>query len=533
MSEQKKKTKFGWKKPFAWFKGLKKSRKILVLLLLVLIAFGFMRWQKSDEQEVPMIDEFPMSYQEVPVERGEVKRTIYVTGHATADQEQIVTGVPDEKVLRVNFKEGDSVKKGDIIYELDDTEARMNYQLQLLQYEKMVSENGSQNTGSNQIVIGASGELKELNIDRGTEVTPDTVVALIENKDYLEVRNALSINDYALFNEGDAVQVYFPQFMSFLEGKISKIDSADTPIGGGGRVRYVTIVFENPGGLDDGQKAIIQTEKDGRTIVAMGSGLTRFVEAIEVKAGVRGTISSVKVSVGDIVSPQTVLAEVDASSAKIGALEQKMELQKAKLALGEAKDLLDQYVVRAEFDGTLIELNATQGETLSAVEDAAVIASVGQLKMKVVIDEYDIGQVYVGQKADVYFTAFGNEAFSGEVSKVGQRGEVENGSVNFRAEIQIEGNDRIKPGMSGDADIFVEKKEDVLRVPREAITIMDEGLGIVQQLNAEGEPEPLEVTTGAEGDTYVEILSGLSEGDLVVLLNGNGGQNFASMNMMY
>lgn len=533
MSEIEKKKKFGWKKPFTWFKGLKKSRKLLLLFIVVLLIFGYTRLSKEDVVEVPPMDEFAVSYQEIPVERGEVKRTIYVTGHATADKEQIVSGVPDEKVLQVNFKEGDSVKKGDIIYKLDDTEARMNYQLQSLQYEKMISEGGVSSTGSNQIVVGTSGELKELNIVKGSEVTPDTVVALIQKKDYIEVRNALSVNDYVLFKEGETVKVYFPQFISFLEGTISKIDSADTPITGGGRVRYVTVLIKNPGGLDAGQKAIIQTEKNGRTVVAMGSDLTRFAEDIEIQAGVRGTIASVKAVEGDIVNTQTVLAEVDPSSAKIGVLEQKMEIQKAKLALEEAKKLLDQYVVRAEFDGTLIELNASQGELLSSSEDAAVIASVDQLKMKVVIDEYDIGQVFVGQKAEVYFTAFGNEAFSGVVNKVGQRGETENGSVNFRAEIQIEGNDRIKPGMSGDADIFVEKKDDVLRVPREAITIMDEGLGIVQKLNAEGQPEPFEVGTGAEGDTFVEIVSDLSEGDLIVLLNGSGGQNFASDKMMY
>lgn len=234
-----------------------------------------------------------------------------------------------------------------------------------------------------------------------------------------------------------------------------------------------------------------------------------------------------------MVGAQTVLANVDASSAKIGHLEQKMEMQKAKLELEAAKNLLDQYVVKAEFDGTLIELNAKEGKRLSSSEESAVIASVDKLRMKVVIDEYDIGKVFLGQKAEVYFTAFGNEAFTGVLGKVGQRGEIENGSVNFRAEILIEGNERIKPGMSGDADIFVEKRDDVLRVPREAVTILDDGVGIVQQLNAEGVPEPLEVETGAEGDRYIEILSGLSEGDLVVMLNGFGGQNFAMEKMMY
>lgn len=534
MSGQEKKWKSRLKRPFVWFKGLKKSKKVLILFVLAVVLFLVTRVLGPGGQDMPPTDEFQISYQEVPLERGEVKRTIYVTGHALADREQIVSGVSDEEVRKVYFAEGDSVKKGDTIYELDDTEARLNYQLQLLQYEKMVSESSSQSSGSNRIIAGATGELKELNIGSGSEVTPDMVVATIESKDYLEVRNALGINDYGLFTEGETVQVLFPQFMTFLDATILKIDGVDTPRAGGARVRYMTLRVKNPGGLDEGQKAKLQTEKGGRTVVAMESGAVYFAEDTEVKAGVRGTISSVQTAVGDMVSAETLIANVDASSAKIGQLEQKMELQKAKLSLEEAKSLLAQYVVKAEFDGTLIELNAAEGERLSSGDDAAVIASVDQLRMKVVIDEYDIGKVYVGQTAEVYFTAFGNEAFTGVLGKVGQRGELENGSVNFRAEILIEGNERIKPGMSGDADIFVEKKEDVLRVPREAITILDDGVGIVQQLNADGEPEALEIQTGAEGDMYVEILSGLSEGDLIVLLGGSSfGQNFAMDKMMY
>ena len=190
-------------------------------------------------------------------------------------------------------------------------------------------------------------------------------------------------------------------------------------------------------------------------------------------------------------------------------------------------------MVRADFDGTVVELNGVENEPFADSLPAAVIASVDRLKMKVVIDEYDIGKVYLGQQAEVYFTAFGNEVFSGVVDKVGQRGVLENGSVNFRAEILIEGNARIKPGMSGDADIFVEMKENVLRVPREAVTILDDGLGIVQRLNAQGQPEAMEIQTGAEGDRFVEVLAGLQEGDMVVLLGGGGNPCFAMEKMMY
>lgn len=283
MSNQEKKFKSRLAKPFVWFKGLKKSRKVLLFIVLAAVVFGATRMLGGGGEEMPPMDEFAMSYPEIPVDRGEVKKTIYVTGHALADQEQVVSGVADEVVRKVNFKEGDSVKKGDIIYELDDTEARLNYQLQLLQYEKMVSESAGQSSGSNKIVSGASGEIKEMNIGAGSEVTQDSVVAVIENKEYVEVRNALRVSDYSLFSEGETVQVFFPQFITFLDGTIVRLDEVGTPTTGGGMVHYVTIRVKNGGSLTEGMKAKLQTEKGGRTITATESGLTYFADDIEVR----------------------------------------------------------------------------------------------------------------------------------------------------------------------------------------------------------------------------------------------------------
>ncbi len=519
--------------PWLIFKSWK--RPVQVLIVLGVVALGWVGIQRLTNQmpAEESMEEFPMVYQEVAVERGEVKRTIYVTGNALAEQEQVLAGVPGKILSKVNVQEGDRVQAGDIIYEIDDTEARLKYQLQLLEYERMVQESKVNPASGVAIRSDNAGEIVSLDIAVGSEVTPDTVVATIENKALLEVRNALSINDYGLFQEGEVVQVLFPQFMSFLEGTIRKIDGVNTPTPGGGLIRYVTVEIVNPGGITEGQTAKIQTQKGERVVSAMQGAPVEYAQTEMVEAGIRGTIASLEVATGDMISQGTILAKVDAASYELGTLETKLLLQEKKLALEETKKNLDQYVARAEFDGTVIELNVKEGEAIPNDLNAAVIANVDNLIMRVIIDEYDIGQVYVGQMAEVYFTAFGNESFPGVVSQVGQRGVMENGSVNFRASVSIKGNDRIRAGMSGDADVFVENKEDVLRVPREAITLLDEGLGIVQILGSEGLPEPKEVVTGSEGDYFVEIVSGLVEGDLIVLFSGGQGQNFATKEIMY
>lgn len=511
-----------WKKLDLWgrFRRLGKFKKALIIIL-VLGLVVWLIWGRGGQEEEFLDEEMFFEQPQVPVERGQVKRTIYVTGHAQAKQSQEVDGVVGQEVLELYVQSGDEVREGDLLYELDDKNARLEYDLKRLEYEQMLADPDSR-TGSRLIRAQASGKLGEIKVEEGDEVTVDTVIATVENQDLLELENALSVSDATSLSLGETVQVFLPKYLIFTPGTITHIDQVDTKEENKAPVRYVTIAIEDAQGLVSGVTGEIQKAQDGRTIKVREPGELAYVEGKEVLAKSKGTIASIEAFEGQGVTKDTVVARLDARSAQIGGIEGQLALQQAKMAMETAKEALGERIVRADFDGTVVKLELTKGQEIKTSEPVCVVADMDRLEMKVVIDEYDIGQVYVGQTAEVYFNAFGSEVFYGEIGEVSQQGVLQNGRVNFTAKIYMDGTGKLKPGMSGDADIFVELKEDSLRLPSEAVTILDDGLGMVQVMDEEDMMQPVEIEIGIEGDRYVEVLSGLEEGDMVVSQSGGG-----------
>lgn len=510
------------------FRRLGKGKKLILLVVVLGLGLGaWFIWGRNTDEEMPF-DDMDFEQPQIPVERGDVKRTIYVTGNAQAKQIQEVHGVPGRQVLKVYVQAGDQVNEGDLIYELDDTQARLEYQLKQLEYEEMLNERAN-DTYAQTIKSEGRGEISSLEIKKGDEVTPETVVATIQNRGILELRNALSSTDAAAFSIGEKVDVFLPDYLIFVTAIITQIDQVDTHLKNedgkylsGAPVRFVTMELENPDSMVPGVDGKIQTTKKGRTIGVREAGQLAYKSGNDILAKTTGVVTDVKVREGDMIENGSVIASLDATFAKMGSVGARLSLQQAKLNLETAKEALDERIVRAEFSGKVTKLEVTEGKEIDTDAIVCVVAEVGQLIMQVVIDEYDIGQVYIGQKADVYLNAFGNEVFPGVIGEVSQQGVEQNGRVNFTAKIYIDGSGKIKPGMSGDADVFVELKENVLRLPTEALTILEDGLGIVQVMDEENMMQAVEVKIGIEGDRFVEILSGIKEGDMVVSQSGGG-----------
>ena len=161
----------------------------------------------------------------------------------------------------------------------------------------------------------------------------------------------------------------------------------------------------------------------------------------------------------------------------------------------------------------------------SATEQAAdtLLGSlyVGDEKEMVVsVDELDITSVEVGQNVELAMDAITDHTYAGTVSKISQIGTATSGVTVYDVTLTIEGDDQLKLGMNGTATILVEERENVLLVPIAALnTSRGESYVWLQSASAaDGEPgvrTPVE--TGLSDENYAEVLSGLSEGDVVLI----------------
>ena len=179
--------------------------------------------------------------------------------------------------------------------------------------------------------------------------------------------------------------------------------------------------------------------------------------------------------------------------------------------LNKAKEKLQDYSIKAPFDGVVTGLSVEAGDSVSR---STVIASVITRDMLVTVslNEVDAAKVAEGNSVTLSFDALPELSLSGKVSRIDTIGSVTQNVVSYNAEIIFDEQlTSLKPGMSASADIAVVEKTGVLLVPNAALST-SRGKTIVRT-----QQESRAVVTGVTDDASTEIVSGLSEGENILI----------------
>ncbi len=192
----------------------------------------------------------------------------------------------------------------------------------------------------------------------------------------------------------------------------------------------------------------------------------------------------------------------------------------AQAGLEEAQAALEAATMVAPFDGTVIDVGAKVGDLISSNIVVVTLADLSHLEVKAMVDETDISQVEIGQKAEITFDALSGKKFSGRVLSVPLQGKLSQNIVTYEVPVSLEGAEDapLKPGMTANLKITVGKKENVLLVPAMAVQY-DEGLAtVLVQDDPDAPPAATNVEVGLSDGVYTEIVRGLNEGDRVVMV---------------
>jgi HlyD family secretion protein len=206
-----------------------------------------------------------------------------------------------------------------------------------------------------------------------------------------------------------------------------------------------------------------------------------------------------------------------------------LSVQNAQLALNQAKLNLTKSQLIAPFDGVVAQVNVQVGQPSSASTQPVVLANLSQLEAQVLVAETDVPRVKVGQSVQVTFDALPNQTFDASVVEVALVGQTTSGVVNYPVTIALnQPNPQIRPGMTANVTIVVEQRDNILLVPNRAIKLS--GRQRTVTVLKDGQPTTVNVTLGMSGDTESEVMSGLNEGDVVVIqqttTTGQGGGGF-------
>ncbi|MBU2509052.1 efflux RND transporter periplasmic adaptor subunit [Patescibacteria group bacterium] len=205
-------------------------------------------------------------------------------------------------------------------------------------------------------------------------------------------------------------------------------------------------------------------------------------------------------------------------------------LQNARDALRDAVEELNDHTVRAPFDGVIAKIAVKNTDQVSASTVLTTLLTKAKIA-QVSLNEVDVSNVKVGQKATLTFDAVQDLTIAGSVSEVDMVGTVSQGVVTYAIKIAfLTEDERIKSGMTVSASIVTDMRSDVVIVPNTAIqssvgsayVSILEGVPLNSSSTGSGVPSETlpknaPVTTGLSNDQYTEIIEGLNEGDPVIV----------------
>jgi RND family efflux transporter MFP subunit len=205
----------------------------------------------------------------------------------------------------------------------------------------------------------------------------------------------------------------------------------------------------------------------------------------------------------------------------------KLNLEIAELSLESAELNLEKAVIVAPFDGVVADITITEGEEISTATlatPAISLVDTSEIEMRGFIDEIDIAMVQLGQEANIILDALPDEEVKGSVVFISPVGTIQAGVVSYGTTITLENPvAELRDGMSATAEVIIERHDDVLSIPNRAIGGTPENPMVV--VLVDGQQEEREITLGLTDGINTEVLSGLQEGEEVVLPTSSGGQS--------
>jgi HlyD family secretion protein len=197
------------------------------------------------------------------------------------------------------------------------------------------------------------------------------------------------------------------------------------------------------------------------------------------------------------------------------------DVERAKAALANDKVQLSYATITAPIAGVIGQVSTQEGETVSAGLNAPIFVTIddlNRLQVDTFVDEVDIGKVKVGQKATFTVDSFPSREFAGKVAAIYPKAVIQENVVNY--DVVVESTDPydglLRPEMTASVTIQLDARENVLAVPVKAVK-RERGKSVVYVMSSAGSAQPREVKVGWKDSQWVEIVSGLEEGQTVLL----------------
>lgn len=374
----------------------------------------------------------------------DVNTTITGSGTMTSSNLTNVMVKTSGTLTKINFKQGDKVKKGDVIATLDTTDVTSNLQkaqsnLNEVLQTQTTNKKGLANLSENAPI---SGQITNIYVNEGDNVQKNGLLFTIINSSKMKLVVPFNGSDISNIKLGNKANINLQNVMQTVRGYVTYISNAPYSTQSGGELYNVEITLNNPGSLTEGIMASADIDKGNNTITSANTGTLSFVNKINVKSDTGGVVEKINARVYDKVKAGANVLKLTNDDLTNSIEATDIKIKDAQEQLTNSKEQLANCSLVAPIDGIVTEINSKVGDTVKMGDVLTSITDTSQMQFSVDIDELDIAKVKVGQNVNITVDALSQTSvvpLRGVVSVISVEGSSQNGVTTYPVTIKVTG----------------------------------------------------------------------------------------------
>lgn len=522
----------GENKVFHFIKTHKKRCIAVVAAAAVLVAVIVPRKSRSASAD--------LAYTQEKLGRRDIVNVYDGSGTINAADSYTVKSLVTGTVLTADFELGDSIEKGDILYTIDISDVENNLASAQLSVEQ-AQRNYDDIADMQNVRTKISGEVSSFAVAAGDAVQAGQAVATIRDTSVMLLAVDFPAAEAQSFVAGQAAQVMPDTTFETLNGTIRSVSGADPSGDASLMTCTVTIAVPNAGSLTTAQAAVAQVNG----VSSLNSAHFTYQREETVVAAASGTVSELCVKEGSTVRQNDVILRITGKDLDKQTKNAADSLRAAELQMSSAEKTISHYTIDAPISGTIVDKKVKAGDKLSAndtaMQNLCTIYDMSYLEMKLNVDELKIRSLEVGQEVDITADAVPGETYKGVISSILVAGTTANGSTSYPVTVRIDDMGELLPGMNATAKITTASVKNVLALPNAALVrgsyvlVTKDSPSAANAETSMTAPDGyvyVKVTTGISDDDYIEVKSGLQEGDTIAYDNSSVSATDFYSNMM-
>ncbi|ALS24097.1 MULTISPECIES: efflux RND transporter periplasmic adaptor subunit [Paenibacillus] len=510
---------------------LRRSKKWMIVILAVLLCGAGTYYYVHNSASKPAASGAAQRTT-MKVTRGAITSTVSGTTQFKAQDMQNIVVPVDGMIKTMNLTQNRAVKKGDVLVELSVPSTETNLKEARVALQQMEKELAKLREEQNHMSFTApiSGKLTlASNLDVGSQVNKLAKVATISDPSQFKVKLPFYLQEAVQLKKGDPVELTVDGFMLTKMGTVETVSRDIKADANGNKLVDVEVIVNNDGTLSAGTVVKGSIASSDRNKESVTQGALDYIHTAAVYAGASGNIQKLNFKDGETVNRGDVIGTIYNDSIQDEIISKEAAIESQKIKVFDAEQKVKQLTITAPFDGVFSSdfansqtnvLNSYPvGAQIEANTMLGAVASLSTMQLPIAVDELDLTSIRVGQKAQVKVDALSGRTFEGEVTSVSNVGTTSNGVTTYVVVVSVKNTDQneLKYAMTATAEIYIQDKKDVLILPIEAVQTQ-RGKTYVSLQKADGTVEEQhEIQIGIRSETHVEIISGLKEGDQVVM----------------